>query len=79
MMDRAYLQTVVPQLADRHILVVGDLFLDEYLIGRAMRLSREAPIPVLDFVEQRQLPGGGANPSVNVVALGDHQPQEHVA
>jgi rfaE bifunctional protein kinase chain/domain len=70
MIDRAYLQMVVPQLSDCHILVIGDLFLDEYLIGRATRLSREAPIPVLDFVEQRQLPGGGANPSVNVVALG---------
>lgn len=70
MMDRVYLQTVVPQLADHHILVVGDLFLDEYLIGQALRLSREAPIPVLEFREQRQLPGGGANPSVNIVALG---------
>jgi len=69
-MDRAYLQTVVPQLADHHILVVGDLFLDEYLIGQALRLSREAPIPVLEFKEHRRLPGGGANPSVNIVALG---------
>ena len=69
-MDRVYLQTVVPQLANHHILVVGDLFLDEYLIGQALRLSREAPIPVLEFKEQRRLPGGGANPSVNIVALG---------
>jgi rfaE bifunctional protein kinase chain/domain len=70
MIDRAALLAAIPQLASRHVLVIGDLFLDEYLIGRAARLSREAPIPVLEFEEQRQLPGGGANPSMNVMALG---------
>jgi rfaE bifunctional protein kinase chain/domain len=70
MMRRAALLSAISGLAGRHILVVGDLFLDKYLIGQAARLSREAPIPVLEFEEERQLPGGGANPSVNVVALG---------
>jgi rfaE bifunctional protein kinase chain/domain len=70
MMNGSLLRAIVPRLAGHHILVVGDLFLDEYLIGRAARLSREAPIPVLEFEEQRRLPGGGANPAVNIVALG---------
>jgi rfaE bifunctional protein kinase chain/domain len=69
-MDKATLLATIPQLAGRHILVIGDVFLDEYLIGRATRLSREAPVPVLEFEERRQLPGGGANPAVNVVGLG---------
>jgi rfaE bifunctional protein kinase chain/domain len=69
MTDRAALLNAIPRLAGRHVLVIGDLFLDEYLIGQASRLSREAPIPVLEFQEQRQLPGGGSNPSVNVVGL----------
>jgi rfaE bifunctional protein kinase chain/domain len=69
MTDRSALLAAIPHLAGRRILVVGDLFLDEYLIGRASRLSREAPIPVLEYEEQRRLPGGGANPSVNIVAL----------
>ena len=30
------LRAAIPQLSGRHILVVGDLFLDEYLIGRAV-------------------------------------------
>ncbi len=51
-------------------MVVGDVFLDEYVIGRATRLSREAPIPVLEFERRFYLPGGAANPSSNVVALG---------
>lgn len=50
--------------------VVGDLFLDEYLVGRAERLSREGPVPVLAFERRAGLPGGGANPARNAAGLG---------
>ncbi len=73
--DPAPLLQAIPRLAGRHILVIGDLFLDEYWVGRAARLSREAPIPVLEFEERRFLPGGGANPAMNVVALGGRATQ----
>lgn len=59
----------VDRLAGKRILVVGDVILDEYLIGRASRLSREAPIPVLEFMERRLIPGGAANPAANIAAL----------
>ncbi len=36
----------VAQLANRRVLVVGDVVLDEYLYGKPERLSREAAIPV---------------------------------
>ena len=52
------------------VLVVGDLCLDEYLIGRATRLSREAPVPVLEQQRRFTRLGGAANPAHNVVALG---------
>jgi rfaE bifunctional protein kinase chain/domain len=70
MIDQNTLLDAIPRMAGTHILVIGDLFLDEYLIGQAERLSREAPIPVLEYQERRLLPGGGANPAVNVIALG---------
>ena len=70
MIEQTQLLSAIPQLTGHRILVVGDLFLDKYLIGRATRLSREAPIPILEFEAQHQLPGGGANPAMNVVALG---------
>ncbi len=57
-------------LAGQRIVVVGDITLDEYLYGRATRLSREAPIPVLEFVRRETILGGAANPARNVVALG---------
>ncbi len=69
-MNKENLLQSLPKLAGQRILVVGDVFLDEYIIGRATRLSREAPIPVLEFAGRRYVPGGAANPSNNIVALG---------
>jgi len=68
--DRDRLIGFLPRLREPCIVVVGDVFLDEYIVGRATRLSREAPIPVLEFERRFYLPGGAANPSNNVVALG---------
>ncbi len=64
------LASLIPQLAGQRVIVLGDVILDEYLIGRATRLSREAPIPVLEFEERRLIPGGAANPAANIAALG---------
>jgi D-glycero-beta-D-manno-heptose-7-phosphate kinase len=64
------LSPLVSALANRRILVIGDVILDEYLIGNATRLSREAPIPVLEFESRQLISGGAANPAANIVALG---------
>jgi rfaE bifunctional protein kinase chain/domain len=64
------LDRIVGKLAGQRVLVVGDLFLDEYLVGRAVRLSREAPVPVLERTHSFALLGGACNPAHNVVALG---------
>ncbi len=61
---------LVSQLAGHRIVVMGDLILDEYIVGRATRLSREAPVPVLEYVRSFTVLGGAANPAHNVVALG---------
>ena len=66
----ANLKHWIPQLAGHRILVIGDLILDEYLTGNTTRLSREAPIPVLEFESRQLIPGGAANPAANIVALG---------
>lgn len=60
----------MPRLARRRILVVGDVLLDEYLTGRPTRMSREAPVPVLEFESRRLIPGGAANPAVTIARLG---------
>jgi len=74
----ADLAALVPRLSWRRVLVLGDLFLDEYVEGRATRLSREAPIPVLEFERRFYLPGGAANPAHNIAALQGHAWQSGV-
>lgn len=64
------LAILIPQLAQRRVLVLGDVVLDEYVLGKAQRMSREAPIPVLEFESRRYIPGGAANPANNIVTLG---------
>ncbi|MBE2266724.1 MAG: ribokinase [Anaerolinea sp.] len=66
----ADLKALIPRLAGLRILVVGDVILDEYVTGRAMRMSREAPIPVLEFESRQWIAGGAANPAANIAALG---------
>jgi D-glycero-beta-D-manno-heptose-7-phosphate kinase len=65
-------KTLVANLAGRRVLVVGDMTLDAYLYGRATRLSREAPVPVLERTGHENIPGAAANPARNIAALGSH-------
>jgi D-glycero-beta-D-manno-heptose-7-phosphate kinase len=54
----------------RHVLVLGDMIADEYLIGRPARISREAPVLILEYVASFVRPGGATNTGYNVHALG---------
>ena len=58
------------RISSLRLLVVGDLVLDEYLIGRVHRLSREAPVPVLEQTRADYVPGGAANPAANIRSMG---------
>ena len=66
------LKRVVPRLRGKRIGVIGDLMLDRYLWGTASRLSPEAAVPVVDFVEQSECLGGAGNVAANLAALGAH-------
>lgn len=52
------------------VLVVGDLFADEYVRGEVTRISREAPVLILSHRESRVYPGGAANAAANIASLG---------
>jgi len=53
-----------------HILVVGDLMVDQYYWGKVERISPEAPIPVVRLENQTYSPGGAANVACNLAKLG---------
>ena len=61
---------VIPRMKGKRVGVVGDLMLDRYLWGTASRLSPEAAVPVVDFVEQSECLGGAGNVAANIAALG---------
>ncbi|MBI4316986.1 MAG: hypothetical protein HY675_00735 [Chloroflexi bacterium] len=69
-MDKMRLMRHIDAFAGKKVLVVGDLVLDQYVVGRASRLSREAPIPIIEFDRQFSVPGAAANPANNIQSLG---------
>jgi rfaE bifunctional protein kinase chain/domain len=60
----------IPRLRGKRIGVLGDVMLDRYLWGTASKLSPEAAVPVVDFVEQSECLGGAGNVAANIAALG---------
>jgi D-glycero-beta-D-manno-heptose-7-phosphate kinase len=64
------LPALVERFSGRTVVVVGDLICDEYLVGRAARISREAPVIILRFAGRDVRLGGAANAAHNVHGLG---------
>jgi rfaE bifunctional protein kinase chain/domain len=58
------------QLAQAHVLVVGDAMLDRYWHGAVERISPEAPVPVVKVSREEERIGAAANVAYNVVSLG---------
>lgn len=49
-----------------HLLVIGDLMLDEFVWGKVGRISPEAPVPVVEVSRESSYPGGAANVARNL-------------
>ncbi|MCO5142692.1 MAG: D-glycero-beta-D-manno-heptose-7-phosphate kinase [Oligoflexia bacterium] len=58
------------QISQKSILVVGDIGLDRYTMGKATRLSPEAPVPILMVEKQTDKLGMAANVAHNVKEFG---------
>jgi D-beta-D-heptose 7-phosphate kinase/D-beta-D-heptose 1-phosphate adenosyltransferase len=52
------------------VLVIGDVMLDKFIVGRVTRISPEAPVPVVAFDHEMFRMGGAANVANNIAALG---------
>lgn len=65
--------TINELLADfktKRILVVGDVMIDAYTLGKVHRVSPEAPVPIVSLEKQEERLGGAANVALNLKALG---------
>ena len=64
--DATRLQAIATGFSGKRILVIGDLMLDEFIWGKVLRISPEAPVPVVNVVSESYYPGGGANVARNI-------------
>lgn len=68
-MDKSKLVSLIKKLSEPKILVVGDLALDEMIYGDAERISREAPVLILQHTKTKLILGGASNAAHNVSTL----------
>ena len=52
------------------ILVIGDVMLDAYVMGKVNRISPEAPVPIVSLENEDARIGGAGNVALNLLALG---------
>jgi rfaE bifunctional protein kinase chain/domain len=69
-MNKTDLQNIFDKAAGLHVVVVGDVMLDNYWWGNVDRISPEAPVPVVAIKSKESRLGGAANVAVNCRALG---------
>ncbi len=61
---------IIGQFRSKCILVVGDVMIDRYVIGKVERINPEAPVPILHAKEEYRATGGAGNTAKNASALG---------
>jgi rfaE bifunctional protein kinase chain/domain len=69
-LDSAQLAALIDALEGRTVAVIGDVVADEFVYGRVARVSREAPVLILEYDSTEIVPGAGGNAANNVAALG---------
>ena len=67
--NKTKLVSYIKKLKDPKILVIGDLALDEMIYGDAERISREAPVLILQHTQTKLILGGASNAAHNVSTL----------
>lgn len=68
--DKTSLEDIFQKMNDLHVVVVGDVMLDNYWWGEVERISPEAPVPVVALQKRESRLGGAANVALNCKALG---------
>jgi len=66
------LDGLLKDIASASVAIVGDVMLDEYIIGDTERISPEAPEPIIEERERIYIPGAAGNVALNISELGAH-------
>lgn len=70
MVEDRLVQAVQTEFGKKRILVIGDLMVDEYILGKVDRISPEAPVPVLNYKGTQRSAGGASNVALNMHEMG---------
>jgi len=68
----SHAHSLIARFTNTPILVVGDVMIDRFIVGRVTRISPEAPVPIVRFESEYVRLGGAANVAHNIAALGGH-------
>ena len=69
-LDKKKLLGLIPKLSNGSVLVIGDIILDEFVVGSPERISREAPVIILEHLSSEFALGGASNAAHNITSLG---------
>jgi rfaE bifunctional protein kinase chain/domain len=69
-LDSADVLALIDALPGRRVAVIGDAIADEFVYGRVARVSREAPVLILEYDSTQVVPGGAGNAANNIAAMG---------
>lgn len=68
--DTAQLDSLIRDMDNAAVLVIGDIMLDRFVYGHVERISPESPIPVLTITREDTMLGGAGNALANLHGLG---------
>jgi D-beta-D-heptose 7-phosphate kinase/D-beta-D-heptose 1-phosphate adenosyltransferase len=68
-MNRRRVEQLLNRFAGNTIVIVGDVMLDEFIWGKVGRISPEAPVPVVEVLDETYRLGGSANVAANIRGL----------
>src|ERR1700746_140767 len=68
-MNRTRVEQVLNRFPGKAVLILGDVMLDEFLWGKVRRISPEAPVPVVEIVDETYRLGGSGNVAANIRGL----------
>ena len=60
---------IIDRFHESTVAVIGDMTVDIYVYARPHRLSREAPVVIVQYEDEETMPGGAANVVNNLCAL----------
>ena len=69
-LSKGRLKEILGRFKEQNILVIGDLMLDRFIYGKVERISPEAPVPVVEWQNEKSFPGGAGNVACNISSLG---------